>query len=207
MSTEGLRQVRAMGDRGLLVEAGPNAVALAEAVRRQHIAGVIEAIPAATTVLVRHDSTVDRNALTRLLTTLEPVETDQVQHSIVVIEVHYDGADLSDVAELTALSIDEVIARHSAPTYEVAFCGFAPGFAYLRGLDPALAVPRLSTPRTRVPARSVAIADSWSAVYPRESPGGWSLIGRTEVALFDVLRAEPALLTPGTRVQFRQVSR
>ena len=88
----------------------------------------------------------------------------------------------------------------------MAFCGFTPGFAYLRGLDPVLVVPRLATPRVRVPTGSVAIADTWSAVYPRESPGGWRLIGRTDAVLWDLGRPSPALLAPGTRVRFAEAA-
>ena len=95
-----------------------------------------------------------------------------------------------------------MIARHSAPTYTVATIGFAPGFPYLSGLDPALALPRLATPRLRVPAGSVAIGGAQTGVYPRESPGGWRLIGRTPLRLFDPLRMPPSTLAPGDRVRF-----
>jgi KipI family sensor histidine kinase inhibitor len=98
--------------------------------------------------------------------------------------------------------VDDVIERHQAPTYACAFCGFAPGFAYLTGLDAALHLPRRPTPRTRVPAGSVAIAAEYSAVYPSVSPGGWHLIGRTDATLWDVERPLPAAIVPGTRVRF-----
>ena len=100
------------------------------------------------------------------------------------------------------MAVDAVVAAHAAATYTVAFCGFAPGFAYLTGLPAALRLPRRATPRPRVPAGSVAIAGELSAVYPTASPGGWHLLGRTDVALFDVDRDPPALLTPGTIVRF-----
>ncbi len=122
-----------------------------------------------------------------------------------MIETVYDGADLDDVADLCGMSVEALVARHSASEFEVAFCGFAPGFAYLSGLDPALVVPRLATPRTSVPAGSVAIADRWSAVYPRESPGGWRLIGRTSATVWDLGRTPPALLSPGSHVRFAAV--
>ena len=118
------------------------------------------------------------------------------------IEVVYDGEDLHEVARITGLDPEEVVRRHRDGDYEVAFCGFSPGFAYLRGLDPALVVPRLPSPRTVVPAGSVAVADTWSAVYPRRSPGGWRLPGRTDAVLWDLARPAPALLVPGTRVRF-----
>ena len=98
---------------------------------------------------------------------------------------------------------DEVVRRHSAVTYRAEFCGFAPGFAYLRGLDPALVLPRRDTPRPAVPAGSVAVADRYTAVYPTASPGGWHLLGRTDAVLWDERRADPATLRPGTRVRFR----
>ena len=123
-----------------------------------------------------------------------------------VLDVRYDGADLDDVADLVGLSREEVVARHQGSAFEVAFCGFSPGFAYLTGLDPRLVVPRLATPRTSVPAGAVAVADTWSAVYPRESPGGWRLLGTTDAPLWDVSRVPPALLAPGTRVRFREIA-
>jgi len=121
------------------------------------------------------------------------------------IPVVYDGADLAEVAELTGLSEQEVVARHAAGEYEVGWLGFSPGFAYLTGLDPALHVPRLDSPRTSVPAGSVAIAGPLAAVYPAASPGGWRLLGRTTARLWDPAREPPAALGPGRRVRFRPV--
>ncbi|MBB5015794.1 5-oxoprolinase subunit PxpB [Rehaibacterium terrae] len=113
-----------------------------------------------------------------------------------------DGPDLDAVARDSGLSPDEVVARHTAGDYHVALLGFAPGFPYLLGLDPMLALPRLATPRQRVPAGSVAIGGAQTGIYPRESPGGWRIIGRTPLVLFDPLRDPPALLAPGDRVRF-----
>jgi KipI family sensor histidine kinase inhibitor len=121
---------------------------------------------------------------------------------LVEVPVSYDGEDLDDVASLAGISREEVARRHLAGEYVAAFCGFAPGFAYLDGLDPALRVARRDSPRTRVPAGSVAIADRFAAVYPRESPGGWQLLGRTSLSLWDVAADPPARLVPGTRVRF-----
>lgn len=121
------------------------------------------------------------------------------------IEVRYggaDGPDLAAVADHAGLTPDEVVARHVAADYTVAMLGFAPGFAYLLGLDPALDMPRRAEPRTRVPAGSVAIGGAQTGVYPRELPGGWQLIGRTDCVLFDVARAPPNRLAPGDRVRF-----
>ncbi|MFV0433191.1 MAG: 5-oxoprolinase/urea amidolyase family protein [Leucobacter sp.] len=122
-----------------------------------------------------------------------------------VIPVSYDGIDLAEVAALTGMSIDQVVERHVAAEYTVAFTGFAPGFAYLAGGDPALAVPRRATPRPRIAAGSVGLAGSFSGVYPRESPGGWQLIGRTEHRMWDLDRPQPAALLPGARVRFAAV--
>jgi KipI family sensor histidine kinase inhibitor len=169
------------------------------------VPGVLDVVPGAATVLVTHAPDADVAALAPALAAVEPLPADPATAPTVRIDVVYDGGDLHDVAALTGLSVAEVVARHQAAEYEVAFCGFAPGFAYLRGLDPALVVPRLATPRTRVPAGSVAVADTWSAVYPRESPGGWRLLGRTDAVLWDLGRPAPALLAPGTRVRFAAV--
>ena len=116
--------------------------------------------------------------------------------------VRYDGPDLADVAELTGLDEAEVVARHTAGSYRSGFCGFAPGFAYLTGLDESLHVPRRDDPRTKVPAGSVGLADEFTAIYPRDSPGGWQLIGSTDITVWDLDRDPPALLVPGTPVRF-----
>ena len=118
------------------------------------------------------------------------------------VEVRYDGEDLESVATAAGLDVDEVVALHSAAEYVVAFCGFAPGFGYLRGLDPRLHLPRRATPRTRVPAGSVAVAAEYTAVYPRPSPGGWHLLGSTDRVMFDPDRSPPALFEPGVHVRF-----
>ncbi|WIG55610.1 MAG: Allophanate hydrolase 2 subunit 1 [Rhodanobacteraceae bacterium] len=115
------------------------------------------------------------------------------------------GPDIDAIAEHAGLVRDEVIARHAAAEYTVAMLGFAPGFPYLLGLDAALHVPRRATPRTRVPAGSVAIGGAQTGIYPCELPGGWHLIGRTPLALFDPRRDPPCLLAPGDRVRFRAI--
>ena len=121
----------------------------------------------------------------------------------VTLDVEYDGDDLAGVALACGLSVQEAIDLHCGAEYTVAFCGFMPGFAYLVGLPPLLQLPRRSTPRTRVPAGSVAIAAEFAGVYPRESPGGWHLLGHTNAILWDDSRTPPAMLPPGTRVRFR----
>lgn len=124
---------------------------------------------------------------------------------VVEIPVRYGGdhgIDLDAAAGALGLSPAQLIERHAAPLYTVAMIGFAPGFPYLAGLDPALALPRLATPRSRVPAGSVGIGGAQTGIYPRESPGGWRLLGRTPLRLFDPARASPSLLMPGDRVRF-----
>lgn len=123
----------------------------------------------------------------------------------VVVDVRYDGPDLAEVAELTGMSPDEVVAAHTGTPWRVAFGGFAPGFAYLVGGDPRLDVPRKAEPRTTVPAGSVGLAGAFSGIYPRSSPGGWQLLGTTDAPLWDAERPSPALLTPGTTVRFHAV--
>jgi 5-oxoprolinase (ATP-hydrolysing) subunit B len=176
--------------------------------------GFIEAIPAAETVMVLFDPTRTAApalasrlefATTRANTNPEPPEPTKQPPSI-TIPVTYDGPDLDDVARSTNLTVEEVVRRHEAGEYIVAFCGFAPGFGYLAGLDPALHLPRRPAPRTRVPAGSIAISDRFTSVYPHTSPGGWHLLGRTTMAMWDVERQPPSLLSPGTRVRFERVT-
>ncbi|WP_137158446.1 carboxyltransferase domain-containing protein, partial [Blastococcus sp. CCUG 61487] len=124
----------------------------------------------------------------------------------VVLPVVFDGPDLAEVARLVGLAVPELVRALTAAELTVAFGGFAPGFGYLTGLLPELHVPRRATPRTRVPAGAVALAGEFAGVYPRASPGGWQLVGRTDAVLFDVQREPPALLRPGVPVRFREVS-
>lgn len=168
---------------------------------------VSDVVPAADTLVVTHDAA-DLAAVAQLITEcsrmLEPLKLEITRDDTRVVEipVRYDGVDLREVAESCSLSVDEVIALHAGADYRVEFCGFAPGFAYLRGLTAALHVPRRASPRTRVPAGAVAIAAEYSAVYPRESPGGWHLLGTTSLVMWDTARPAPALLVPGARVRF-----
>ncbi|BCJ48397.1 hypothetical protein GCM10010168_76770 [Actinoplanes ianthinogenes] len=193
------------GDRALLVDLESGAVppaALARACRAQ-VDGLLDATPAAQTVLLTLDTRTDPSEVRRQLAGLRfDGETSVQAARLARIAVRYDGPDLAEVARLTGLTPDEVVRRHTSGTWEVAFGGFAPGFAYLVGGDPALAVPRRDEPRTSVPAGSVALAGRYSAVYPRPSPGGWQLIGTTSAPLWDLDREPPALLQPGDRVQF-----
>jgi KipI family sensor histidine kinase inhibitor len=192
------------GDTALLAEPTDPASVLSLAAAARAEPGVVEVIPAARTLLVRTEAAATAR-LARRLVELEsaPAAESGTGGEPVVLDVRYDGADLAGVAAEFCLDPDEVIRRHSAGRYVVAFCGFAPGFAYLTGLDESLHVPRLAEPRTTVPAGSVAIAGEFTAVYPRASPGGWRLLGTTDAELWDLARTPPALLVPGTAVRFR----
>lgn len=163
----------------------------------------IDVIPAASSLVVTHEARVS-DEMRRVLSRLGEREASSVlaEATLVELPVRYDGEDLDEVARACSLSVEQVISLHSGADYEVSFCGFAPGFAYLLGLPHALHLPRRASPRTRVPAGSVAIAARYSAVYPRESPGGWHLLGSTTVTLWDIAREQPALLQSGTRVRF-----
>lgn len=203
------------GDHALLLQFGSTAEVLAwtDALREADLLGVVDLVPASRTVLVKlagpRYQGVTRQRLSKLRVAPETVEhaTAPIDAGAdVVIDVVYDGADLAEVAELTGLSPHEVVAAHTATPWRVGFGGFSPGFAYLVGGDERLNVPRRCEPRTKVPAGSVGLAGEFSGVYPRESPGGWQLIGRTDAVLWDVDRDPPALLMPGLWVQFRAVS-
>lgn len=155
-------------------------------------------------VVVTHDVRAAqqvRELLTMLGERITPNAT-LTPRSTIEIPVRYDGEDLHHVAQQCGLSTREVIALHSGAEYFVEFCGFSPGFAYLVGLPAALHLPRRLTPRPRVPAGAVAIAATYSAIYPRESPGGWQLIGTTDVELWNISRDIPATLTPGMSIRF-----
>jgi KipI family sensor histidine kinase inhibitor len=168
---------------------------------------VLAVVPAARTVLVEFDpgavSAAELRSLIEGCLTGAAGSVTPPSERAVELTVHYDGADLESVAERCGLPVAEVIRRHCAPDYTVQFCGFAPGFGYLSGLDPALRLPRLASPRAAVPAGSVGIAGEFTGVYPRSSPGGWLLLGHTEAVLFDRDRRPPALLRPGTPVRLR----
>jgi KipI family sensor histidine kinase inhibitor len=170
--------------------------------------GVVDVVPAMHTILLVIDPTVTTvPEVERAVGALVPGRRDEAGGGLVELPVTYDGADLSEVASLLGCGVDEVVRRHTATEWTVAFCGFAPGFGYLTAAEGAWDIPRRDTPRTRVPRGSVALAGEFSGVYPRESPGGWQLLGRTEVPVFDLSRDPAALLTPGTRVRFVEEGR
>ncbi len=216
-------RLRPVGSDAVLVDLDdPDAVVrlaarLAADLRDGVLPGVAELVPAASTLLVRlHPGRAGERAR-RLLA--ERCATSAVTgppapgeaapaHDIDVVDVPvvYDGEDLAEVSRLTGLDTAEVVRRHTASAWTVAFTGFAPGFGYLVGGDPALRVPRRASPRTAVPAGAVGLAGAFSGVYPRASPGGWQLLGRTDLVLWDAEHDPPALLRPGVRVRFRAVA-
>lgn len=165
---------------------------------------VVDIVPAARTVLVRTSGSLD--ALSRALRAVTPDTGAQTSGDLIEIPVTYDGEDLEDVARLLDCGPDEVVARHTAEEWTVAFCGFAPGFGYLTSAG-RWDIVRRETPRTKVPPGAVALAGEFSGVYPRESPGGWQLIGRTTVRIFDSERNPAALFHPGRRVRFVDAGR
>lgn len=201
-------RVLTASDRAVLVECAD----LDEAMRMHRawaeVPGVVERVPGARTVLVRFDPLVtSADELARVLVATGANGSAPASGSEVPVPVHYGGDDLAEVAELLGVSVEALIRRHASARWTVAFSGFAPGFGYLVGDDPLFDVPRRSSPRTRVPAGAVALAGRFSGVYPRESPGGWQLIGTTDAAMWDVHRDPPALLTPGAVVRFAVAER
>lgn len=198
-------RMRTVARDALIVECGDDEgvrAAYAEALRRRASGELscVDIVPAATTVLL--DGLRERDRVAAALADWSPQPPDEHEVRHVEVPVRYDGPDLEAVAKLWDVDVEEVVARHRDTDYTVAFCGFAPGFAYLSGLPESLAVPRLEEPRTKVPAGSVGLAASYTGVYPRSSPGGWQLVGRTDMELWDARRDPPAVLAPGTRVRF-----
>jgi len=198
------------GPHALLVECADLAevAALHADLLRRRVEGTLppvdDIVPAERTVLI--DGLADPARLAALLANWTPAAAQAAFGSTICIPVHYDGPDLAEVAKAWGVSADEVAAIHSAHEYRVAFCGFSPGFAYLTGLPERYQLPRRATPRASVPPGSVAVAGPYTGVYPSASPGGWHLIGTTDADLWDLDRAEPALLVPGSTVRFVPVS-
>lgn len=198
-------RAREFGPRALLVEvdSAQEAVQLAAWARAQQVdAG--EIVPAAATVLFDDVDAPER--VGRALADWSP-SAEVPTGPLVELPTAYDGPDLAFVARHWGVDEAEVVARHTALEFTSAFCGFAPGFGYLTGLPEEWAVPRLESPRPRVPPGSVGLAGTYCGVYPTASPGGWRLLGRTEVTLWDLRRDDPALLAPGVRVRFVDASR
>lgn len=191
------------GSRGLLVE-----LDTLEDVLRQYAAlldahlPVLDLVPAGRTILVIGDRETDLDDLRAQLEQVRPAEQGQQEGSTVEIPVRYDGEDLAEAAELLGCSPEELVQRHLEEDWTVAFCGFAPGFGYLAGSRFTWSTARRSTPRTQVPAGALGLAGEFTGIYPRESPGGWQLIGTALVDIFRPDRDPPALLVPGATVRF-----
>ena len=209
------------GDSAIVVEfeeridlvTNARCVAIADALRAVNLPGIRDVVPAYRAVTVYFDPL--RTDYGRLVAGLKQTTSDLPSavappgrtHRVPVCYELEFGLDLTEVAAFARLSTDETIARHSTPEYRVFMVGFIPGFAYLGTVDERIAVPRRSVPRTRVPAGSVAIAARQTGVYPMDSPGGWQVIGRTPLRLFDPSRSRPSLFQAGDAVQFVPISR
>jgi len=197
-----MRVIR-MGADALLLEVDDPGAWYAELAGRRDRGELVatEIVPGAVTVLL--DGVADAAGTARRLPGWAPSGSPgAVEGGLVEIPMGYGGDDLDDVAGFWGTTADGVVDILRRTEFRVAFCGFAPGFAYLTGLPDGLAVPRLPSPRTRVPAGSLGLAGPYAGIYPTASPGGWRLVGRTDARLFDVDRRPPALLVPGTRVRF-----
>ena len=202
-------RVLPVNDNAVLVELADLAetLALFDALQRAPIAGVQEMVPAARTILIEFAPW----ATTPAQVAAEVAQRDRSQRvategALVQVPVRYDGEDLAEVAAHLKLTPQDLIARHTGRDWDVAFTGFAPGFAYLTGGDAVFDVPRRASPRTRIPAGAVSLAGRYSGIYPRESPGGWQLIGTTDVPMWDLDRQPPAFFQPGQRVRFVDVA-
>jgi inhibitor of KinA len=218
-------RIEPLGDSALLVrvveEFDPkkslDAVLRAAAtLERAAIPGVVELLSAYTTIGVFLDPARTESfdkleaSIERALARDSGSVGEVADRPIIEVPVCYDGefaADLDQVARHTGLSLDEIVRRHSGASYRVSCVGFTPGFPYLSGLPPELATPRRASPRKDVPAGAVAIGGTQTGIYPRKSPGGWNIIGRSPLRLFDVERNPPALFQAGDRVRFREISR
>jgi len=195
-----------IGD-GISEELSELVVRRARAISQEGIPGVLDIVPAYGSLTVHYDArTIPYTDIRKRLLAIrtEPdsdvaATREPVKH---VIDVRYDGEDLDEVARLTRLTVDRIIEIHASVEYRVFVIGFVPGFAYLGPLDPRLVLPRRESPRKRVPVDAAAIAESQTGVYPSETPGGWHLIGRTDVKLFDSLRDPPSTFAVGDRVRF-----
>lgn len=200
------RRILPLGDHALLVELDDLDAVLGlfrglDATRPE---GVVDLVPAARTIAVLVEPRIlPLSSARSWVERAAPLDVDATHDRLVELEVAYDGEDLAVAARLTGRTPAELVAFHTGSTWRVAFGGFAPGFAYL-ATDRPLDVPRRDSPRTAVPPGSVGLAGAFSGVYPRSSPGGWQLIGRTDAVLWDESADPPALLRPGTVVRFRE---
>ena len=207
-------EIKPAGDSALLISFGElideeingRVHAVARAIEEAGFEWLVEVVPAYSSLLVVYDPL--RVAYVEVETAIKPLlsaETESFRGRLVEVPVVYSGQygpDIEFVAEHNGLTVDDVVEIHSRPVYRVYFLGFLPGFSYLGGMDERIAAPRLERPRLKVPAGSVGIAGKQTGIYPLESPGGWRLIGRTPLRLFDPSKEPPTLLQPGDRVKF-----
>lgn len=216
--------IEPLGDSALLVrvvekfdpdESLDAVTQVAQRLNAEKIPGVVELVPAYTTIAVSFDTSCSdfgavQARVENAVQALEPARLRAGSTPTIEVPVCYDSEfapDLDEIARHAGLSADEVIERHSNASYRVSCVGFTPGFPYLTGLPAELATPRRASPRKEIPAGAVAIGGTQTGIYPRKSPGGWNIIGRTPLRLFDVEREPPALFRAGDHVRFRRISR
>ena len=185
-----------------IVENVTSAQGLASAIRAQAIADVVNVVPTWRCVVVTLAADADAQRVAALIRDLRPDVMTRDAAAQHMLPTRYDGDDLARIADRAGLTVAETVRGHSEAEYVVAFLGFAPGFAYLSGLDPTLATPRLDTPRRRVEAGAVGIAAEVTGIYPAALPGGWNIVGHVDAQLFDASATRPALLLPGDTVRF-----
>lgn len=196
------------GDVGVLVELATleDVLSLHADLEARPVPGMMDLVPALETLLVKLDPNVaTAEEVCQDIRTRSPERAQRQTGEVLTVPVRYDGEDLAAVSSLLGISAAETVRRHTGQVWTVAFAGFSPGFGYLVGDAGGLEVPRRDSPRTRVPAGAVALAGEFTGVYPRESPGGWQIVGHTTLQAWDLDRDPPALLTPGTRVRFASV--
>lgn len=202
------RRLLPYGESAWLLECADNADV--HAVHRwlldHRAAQIADVVPGARTLLLVLRAPLPA-ALEAALLEVQPQPVPTAAPELITIDVRYDGVDLVPLADRLQMTTEALVGYHTGQLWTVAFCGFCPGFGYLAPTRTAMRVPRHPSPRTRVPAGSVALADDWSAVYPGDSPGGWQLIGRTDHRLFDVDADPPSVLRPGLRIRFRRAGR
>ena len=217
-------KVVALGDSAVLVEfadhldlaTNARIQLLAQAIRGQHVSWVRDVVPALASLAVHvdlaaldHGDPIDpvRQLLERCLEqAMSSARAGRLVHIPICYEAEF-GLDLDDISQRTTLSVDEVVQRHLHSDFQVLMVGFAPGHPYLGGLAPSLSVPRRSAPRVKMPCGAVAIANTQCVVYPFEIPGGWSVVGRTPLRVFDARRERPSLFEPGDKVRFERIGR
>jgi KipI family sensor histidine kinase inhibitor len=207
MPEHGVMRVLPYGDQAFMLEFDDvqQVIGHHAAILAAEPPAIVELVPAARTILVKVDVSLRAlDDVVQEVSALSPLPPEADRPTpLVEVPIRYDGPDLDDAATAVDLSVEDFVRRHAAQTWTAAFTGFAPGFAYLVGED-EWEIPRRSSPRVAVPAGAVAMAGPFTGIYPRESPGGWQIIGHTDVVLWDLERESPALIPAGYRVRFRE---